>query len=68
MEYRLTDPIRIRVVRASLEDKKIDFEPVGGPKRESKAKNGNRTLGKKQPQKSKKQKGKRKKGTRKRRS
>jgi ribonuclease R len=54
MEYRLTDPIRIRVVRASLEDKKIDFEPVGGPKRKSKAKGSDKTSGKKRTGKPKK--------------
>ncbi|MEM9057893.1 MAG: VacB/RNase II family 3'-5' exoribonuclease, partial [Pseudomonadota bacterium] len=26
--YRLTDPMTVRVIRASLEDRKIDFEPV----------------------------------------
>ena len=28
--YRLTDPIRVRVLRADLEERKIDFEPVEG--------------------------------------
>lgn len=27
--YQLADPVRVRVVRVSLEDRKIDFEPVG---------------------------------------
>ncbi len=53
MEYRLTDPIRIRVIRASLEDKKIDFEPVGGPKRKSKPKSTSKTDHKKKTQKGK---------------
>ncbi len=33
--YRLTDPLRVRVVRASLEDRKIDFELVDDERRSS---------------------------------
>lgn len=28
--YRLSDTLRVKVVRVSLDDRKIDFEPVGG--------------------------------------
>ncbi len=41
--YRLTDPIRVRVIRASLEDRKIDFEPAEeAPKRGRRAHTGAR--------------------------
>ncbi|NIR60143.1 MAG: ribonuclease R [Gammaproteobacteria bacterium] len=29
--YRLADPVRVKVVRVDLDERKIDFEPVGGP-------------------------------------
>jgi ribonuclease R len=31
--YRLADPLKVRVVRVSLEDRKLDFEPAGGAAR-----------------------------------
>jgi ribonuclease R len=35
MVYRLSDPIRVRVMRVNPDERKIDFEPVGAAVRES---------------------------------
>ena len=40
--YRLTDPIRVRVLRADLEERKIDFEPVEAKRRGKRDKRGPR--------------------------
>ena len=56
--FRLTDPIRIRVVRVDLDEKKIDFEPADAPATKAKpsrsAKPGREHKPKKKSQKNKK--------------
>ena len=56
--YKLTDPIRIRVVGVNLDDKKIDFEPADNPPSDGKSKNVKSPDNKSRDKKSKGKKGK----------